>query len=107
MTDSETPQAPDETSAAPEAAAAVGASPSLPAAAPVIQALINAVLQFEAGRRDLSPSGFQRRMQMAYAIHDQATLMVQEIEGQHARLLRELLAVERRTPLPEAAAAQA
>ena len=73
-------------------------------APPVTQALIDAVTQLEANKKDLSPTGFQRRLQLAYAVYDQAHLMVQDIEAQHARLLSDLLAVERRSPLPPTAA---
>ncbi len=68
-------------------------------APPPSQTLIDAVTQLEANKKDVSPKGFQRRLQLAYAIFDQATLMVQEIESQHARLVSDLMAVERRTPL--------
>ena len=74
--------------------------PAVVTAPPVTQALIDAVTQLEANKKDLSPRGFSKRLQLAYAIYDQASLMVQEIEGQHARLLSELIAVERRSPLP-------
>ena len=67
---------------------------------PPSQMLIDAVTQLEANKKDVTPKGFQKRLQLAYAIYDQASLMVQEIEGQHARLLTELIAVERRSPLP-------
>ena len=75
------------------------------AAAPVpaSQALIDAVTQLEANKKDVSPKGFQRRLQLAYAIFDQAGLMMAEIETQHAKLVSDLVAVERRTPLTEAA----
>jgi len=65
------------------------------------QTLIDAVTQLEANKKDVTPKGFQRRLQLAYAIYDQATLMVNEIETQHAKLVQELVGVERRTPLPE------
>jgi hypothetical protein len=70
-----------------------------PVAPPVTQALIDAVTQLEANKKDVSPRGFQKRLQLAYAIYDQANLMMQEIEAQHARLVNDLLSVERRTPL--------
>ncbi len=67
---------------------------------PASQTLIDAVTQLEANKKDVSPKGFARRLQLAYAIFDQATLMVAEIESQHAKLVQDLVAVERRTPLP-------
>jgi hypothetical protein len=67
---------------------------------PPSQALVDAVTQLEANKTDVSPKGFQKRLQLAYAIFDQAGLMVQEIETQHATLVEELMGVERRTPLP-------
>ncbi len=73
-----------------------------PGAPPVTQALIDAVTQLEANRKDLSPRGFQKRLQLAYAVYDQAGLMMQEIEAQHARLVSDLLSVDRRTPLAAA-----
>jgi hypothetical protein len=78
-----------------------------PVAPPVTQALIDAVTQLEANKKDVSPRGFQKRLQLAYAIYDQASLMMQEIEAQHARLVSDLLSVDRRTPLsaPSLAAA--
>ena len=66
---------------------------------PPSQILIDAVTQLEANKKDVSPKGFQRRLQLAYAIFDQATLMVQEIESQHSKLVSDLMSVERRTPL--------
>ena len=68
-------------------------------APPPSQTLIDAVTQLEANKKDLTPKGFERRLQLAYAIFDQATLMMQEIEAQHARLVSDLLSVERRSPL--------
>ena len=73
------------------------------AALPPAQTLIDAVTQLEASKKDVSPKGFQRRLQLAYAIYDQASLMMQEIEAQHAKLVSDLVAVERRTPLADAA----
>ena len=67
---------------------------------PPSQTLVDAVTQLEANKTDVSPKGFQKRLQLAYAIFDQAGLMVQEIENQHATLVSELIGVERRTPLP-------
>jgi len=67
---------------------------------PASQTLIDAVTQLEANKKDVSPKGFQRRLQLAYAIFDQATLMVAEIESQHAKLVQDLISVDRRTPLP-------
>ena len=67
---------------------------------PPSQTLVYAVTQLEANKTDVSPKGFQKRLQLAYAIFDQAGLMVQEIETQHATLVAELTAVERRSPLP-------
>lgn len=72
-----------------------------PAPAPAAQTLIDAVTQLEANKKDLSPKGFQRRLQLAYAIYDQASRMVADIETQHAKLVSDLVAVERRSPLPE------
>ena len=69
-------------------------------APPASQTLVDAITQLEANRADLTPKGFQKRLQLAYAIFDQAGLMVQEIENQHSSLVNELIAVERRTPLP-------
>ena len=69
-------------------------------APPPSQTLVDAVTQLEANKTDVSPKGFQKRLQLAYAIFDQAGLMVQEIETQHAALVAELTAVERRSPLP-------
>ena len=71
------------------------------AAVPPSQTLIDAVTQLEANKKDVSPKGFQRRLQLAYAIYDQAQLMMQEIEAQHAKLVADLVSVERRTPLAE------
>jgi hypothetical protein len=68
---------------------------------PASQTLIDAVTQLEANKKDVSPKGFQRRLQLAYAIYDQAALMMSEIETQHAKLVNDLVAVERRTPLAE------
>ena len=75
------------------------AEPTPVAPPPPSQMLIDAVTQLEANKKDVSPKGFQKRLQLAYAIFDQASLMVQEIESQHARLVTDLMAVERRTPL--------
>src|SRR5687768_13477912 len=55
------------------------------ASLPPAQTLIDAVTQLEASKKDVSPKGFQRRLQLAYAIYDQASLMMQEIEAQHAK----------------------
>lgn len=74
------------------------------APAPASQTLIDAVTQLEANKKDVSPKGFQRRLQLAYAIFDQASRMVSEIESQHAKLVSDLVAVERRSPLPDPAA---
>jgi hypothetical protein len=71
-------------------------------AIPPSQTLIDAVTQLEANKKDVSPKGFQRRLQLAYAIYDQAMLMMQEIEAQHAKLVNDLVSVERRTPLADA-----
>lgn len=68
---------------------------------PAAQTLIDAVTQLEANKKDVSPKGFQRRLQLAYAIFDQASLMVSEIETQHSKLVQDLTAVERRSPLPD------
>ena len=73
--------------------------PAAAAAVPPSQTLIDAVTQLEANKKDVTPKGFTKRLQLAYAIFDQATLMVQEIESQHARLVSDLMAVDRRTPL--------
>ena len=70
-----------------------------PAPLPAAQMLIDAVTQWEANKKDVSPRGFQKRLQLSYAIFDQANLMVQEIEAQHAKLVSELMSVERRSPL--------
>ena len=66
---------------------------------PPSQTLIDAVTQLEANKKDVSPKGFSKRLQLAYAIFDQATLMVQEIESQHSKLVSDLMSVDRRTPL--------
>jgi hypothetical protein len=68
---------------------------------PPSQVLIDAVTQLEANKKDVSPKGFSKRLQLAYAIYDQATLMMQEIEAQHSRLVSDLVAVDRRSPLPK------
>jgi hypothetical protein len=73
---------------------------------PPSQILIDAVTQLEANKKDVSPKGFQKRLQLSYAIYDQAMLMVQEIESQHAKLVSDLMAVDRRTPLVEPAVAR-
>ena len=70
-----------------------------PAPLPAAQMLIDAVTQWEANKKDVSPRGFQKRLQLSYAIFDQANLMVQEIETQHAKLVSELMSVERRSPI--------
>ena len=70
-----------------------------PAPMPAAQTLIDAVTQLEANKKDLTPKGFQKRLQLAYAIFDQSQMMMQEIESQHAKLVSELVAVERRSPL--------
>ena len=70
-------------------------------AIPPSQTLIDAVTQLEANKKDVTPKGFSKRLQLAYAIFDQATIMVQEIESQHARLVSDLMAVDRRTPLTD------
>ena len=77
------------------------------AAVPPSQTLIDAVTQLEANKKDVSPKGFQRRLQLAYAIYDQAAMMVQEIETQHAKLVNGLISVNRRSPLQPAARKQA
>jgi hypothetical protein len=69
---------------------------------PAAQTLIDAVTQLEANKKDLTPKGFQKRLQLSYAIFDQAQMMVQEIESQHAKLVADLVAVDRRTPLQQA-----
>ncbi len=61
--------------------------------------LIDAVTQWEANKKDVSPRGFQKRLQLAYAIYDQATVMMQETESHHAKLVADLMQVNRRTPL--------
>ena len=68
-------------------------------AQPPAQMLIDAVTQWEANKKDVSPRGFQKRLQLVYAIFDQAQLMMQETEGQHSKLVSELMQVNRRTPL--------
>lgn len=103
MSDTEPRGGPDLRVVEPEPAAfgAPGAPTptATPGAPPVTQALIDAVTQLEANRKDLTPRGFQKRLQLAYAVYDQAGLMMQEIEAQHARLVSDLLSVDRRTPL--------
>ena len=68
-------------------------------APPPSQTLVDAVTQLEANKTDVSPKGFQKRLQLAYAIFDQAQLMMQETETQHAKLVSDLMQVNRRTPL--------
>lgn len=75
-------------------------SAAAPTAQPTAQAVIDAVTQLEANKKDVTPKGFARRLQLAYAIFDQASRMVAETETQHAQLVRELASVERRSPLP-------
>ena len=70
-----------------------------PVAQPPAQMLIDAVTQWEANKKDVSPRGFQKRLQLAYAIFDQAQLMMQETESHHAKLVADLMQVNRRTPL--------
>jgi hypothetical protein len=82
-----------------------GAPAPAPASQPTAQAVIDAVTQLEANKKDVTPKGFQRRLQLAYAIFDQASRMVAETEAQHAQLVRDLASVERRSPLPGPAAA--
>ena len=83
------------------APAAARVEPSVsPSMAPA-QTLIDAVTQLEANKKDLTPRGFQKRLQLAYAIFDQAAVMMQEIESQHAKLVHDLVAVDRRSPLPQ------
>jgi hypothetical protein len=65
------------------------------------QTLIDAVTQLEANKKDVTPRGFQKRLQLAYAIYDQAAVMMQEIETQHAKLVTDLVSVDRRSPLPQ------
>ena len=77
------------------------------APAPASQTLIDAVTQLEANKKDVSPKGFGRRLQLAYAIYDQASLMMAEIEAQHAKLVSDLVAVERRSPLSDPIRARA
>ena len=74
------------------------------AALPPSQVLIDAVTQLEANKKDVSPRGFHKRLQLSYAIFDQAAAMVAEIETQHQKLVADLLSVDRRSPLPQAAA---
>ncbi len=69
------------------------------AAMPPAQMLIDAVTQLEANKKDVTPRGFQKRLQLAYAIFDQAQIMVQETETQHSKLVADLMQVNRRTPL--------
>ena len=96
----------DEVLAAPTAApattstAALAATPAMPSLAPA-QTLIDAVTQLEANKKDVTPRGFQKRLQLAYAIYDQAAVMMQEIETQHAKLVTDLVSVDRRSPLPQ------
>ena len=89
----------EETTAATVAAPAPVASATT-SMAPA-QTLIDAVTQLEANKKDLTPRGFQKRLQLAYAIFDQAAVMMQEIETQHAKLVHDLVAVDRRSPLPQ------
>ena len=70
-----------------------------PAALPPSQVLIDAVTQLEANKKDVSPRGFHKRLQLSYAIYDQAAAMVAEIEKQHQKLVADLLSVDRRNPL--------
>jgi len=77
-------------------------SNAAPTPQPTAQAVIDAVTQLEANKKDVTPKGFQRRLQLAYAIYDQAQRMVAETEAQHAQLVRELASVDRRSPLPAA-----
>ena len=86
--------------------AALRVIPREPAVAPLpaSQTLIDAVTQLEANKKDVSPKGFQRRLQLAYAIYDQSAMMVQEIESQHAKLVNDLVSVDRRSPLQPGAA---
>jgi hypothetical protein len=84
--------------AAPIAAPAIASTATSMAPA---QTLIDAVTQLEANKKDLTPRGFQKRLQLAYAIFDQAAVMMQEIETQHAKLVHDLVAVDRRSPLPQ------
>ena len=104
MSDTEARATPDlrvvETEAPPAPAPAPAPNPVAP---PVTQALIDAVTQLEANKKDVSARGFQKRLQLAYAIYDQASLMMQEIEAQHAKLVSDLVSVERRTPLADGA----
>lgn len=78
-----------------------GSTPAVTQPLPA-QTLIDAVTQLEANKKDVTPKGFARRLQLAYAIFDQASLMVSEIETQHAKLVQDLITVERRSPLPPA-----
>ncbi len=82
-----------------DTAPALAVAPETPAPLPAAQMLIDAVTQWEANKKDVSPRGFQKRLQLSYAIFDQANLMVQEIETQHAKLVSELMSVERRSPI--------
>lgn len=75
-------------------------APIAPTPQPTAQAVIDAVTQLEANKKDVTPKGFQRRLQLAYAIFDQASRMVAETEAHHAQLVRDLASVERRSPLP-------
>jgi len=74
------------------------------ASLPPSQVLIDAVTQLEANKKDVSPRGFHKRLQLSYAIFDQAAAMVGEIEAQHQKLVADLLGVDRRSPLPQGAA---
>ena len=76
-------------------------TPPAPPPAPAAQTLIDAVTQLEANKKDLTPKGFQKRLQLAYAIFDQSKMMVEEIETQHGKLVSDLMAVERRSPLAQ------
>ncbi len=75
-------------------------TPLAPTAQPTAQAVIDAVTQLEATKKDVTPKGFQRRLQLAYAIFDQASRMMAETEAQHAQLVRDLSSIDRRSPLP-------
>lgn len=93
-----------DTREGPELRVIEGAPANIPPTQPLpAQTLIDAVTQLEANKKDVTPKGFQRRLQLAYAIYDQASLMVAEIETQHAKLVQDLVGVERRSPLPEPA----
>ena len=74
-------------------------SPAAPL--PPSQVLIDAVTQLEANKKDVSPRGFHKRLQLSYAIFDQAAAMVEEIETQHQKLVADLLGVDRRSPLSQ------